>query len=540
MSLSQPNHPGPSTARRWIVGPVIGLFGVVAYLPQCTYPFVYDDVSIISKNPTVTGGAWLDCLTEPYWPRDLGFDPLYRPVTTASLRLNYALFGDRPLGYRVTNALLHAVCSALVALLALRLWPAGRGGGEQRRRGWVGWIAGLVFAVHPLHAEAVALVVGRAELLAALFSLWLIYRHVGYLAGPRRPSIRYHLITTLLLLLAIGSKEHAVLIFPAVVGLDIWARRTGRTRTPFRERVNRLARSRYLGLIAAVAGFLFARWLIFGGHTTLPADLVSPLANPLVSASAVTQVAAAAALLFLALRLFFLPIGLCPIWSVGGFDLPAGPWRADVLIGALLAMAMIGLAIVGLRRRWTTGLLVGLTGLFVILPCHFVPAANWLFAERWLYLPSAFLTLVVVRLISILPRPRAVFAAMLLAVGGLFAINWQYQQSWRSNLDLGRSVIARHPDSYHGLIAYVHGLKDRGELASAKEQIDRLIERFPHSPRSWYYQALLMDALDRPQEALDAIGKYVWVDGPNPLTKELTAVRKRARSRLEGRRARSP
>jgi hypothetical protein len=516
----------------------VGLIGFIAYLPQIGFPFIYDDISIIRRNPTVCGGPWLNCLTQPYWPREVGFDPLYRPVTTFSLRLTYAFVGEEPVTYRVANGLLHAACSALVALLSLRLLAAG--GGRRQVGAWATWIAGLIFAVHPLHAEAVALVVGRAELLAALFSLLLIARHVAHVAGPRGVSVRHHLVMTLLFLLAVGCKEHAVLLLPAVACLDVWARPSGELRITLRQQLDRLARSHYLGLILGLAGFLFVRWLMFGWRTSLPADLVNPLANPLAGASTTMAVSTAPALLFLALRLFVVPVGLCPIWGVGGFDLPQTPWRAEVLVGALLVVIVVVTAIVGLRRRSITALLVALAGLFLILPCHFVPAANWLFAERWLYLPSAFLTLLVARLAAGLARPRLVFAAVLVVATGLFAVNWQYQKSWSSHLDLGHAVLDRHPHSYHGLLVYVHGCKKRGELLEAREQVGRLVGRFPNSSRSWYYQALLMDRLDRPRETLAAIDKYVGVDGPNLLTAELVAARDRARSRLNDEASPSP
>ena len=376
---------------------VVGLAGLASYWPQCRYEFVYDDVRLIVQNPTVTGGPWLDCLSQPFWPRAFSLDPLYRPVTTLSLRLNHALSGDQPFGYRVTNALLHGICSALVALLAARFW----------RNAWSGWGAGMLFAVHPLHAEAVALVVGRAELLSAVFSIGLLYVHLGFLSGSRRPSVKHHLLCASLLLLAIGSKEHAVMMLPGMVFLDAWARRKNRPSQPVRERVNRLAASHYLGMALVVAALFFARWLLFGGRTTLPSDFVDPFANPLVDASWPVKMATAAALLFLAVRLFLLPVDLCPIWSVGGFDLPEGFARTDVWLGVLLAAGIVAAAVLAIRRQSRIGPVPALAGLFLLLPCHFIPAANWLFAERWLYLPSAFLILT----LAGLARGRTAMAA---------------------------------------------------------------------------------------------------------------------------------
>ena len=71
----------------------------------------------------------------------------YRPLTVATFRLNYMLHELEPLGYHLVNVLLHsAVCYLYVLLCGVvfsEVWPA--------------LIAGLLFAVHPIHTEAVSM-----------------------------------------------------------------------------------------------------------------------------------------------------------------------------------------------------------------------------------------------------------------------------------------------------------------------------------------------------------------------------------------------
>ncbi len=494
--------------------------GVTVFLPQCWFDFVYDDTFIIARNPAVRGGAWVDCFTEPYWPRNLGLDPLYRPVTMLTLRLNHALFSDDPFGYRATNAALHGLCSALVAMLAMRSW----------RTRSAGWVAGLLFAVHPVHAEAVSMVVGRGELLAAAFGLTLLYRHQACVERPAPPSTRHHVVSAFLFLLAIGSKENAAALLPCVACLDLVARRADSGRPSLRERLNRVVAKHYLGLIVTLAIFLFARWLIFGGRTTLPPDMVKAYANPLLGTPVATHLATALALLFLSLRLLVMPVGLCPIWSVGGFDLAESFMRVDVLAGAWLGVSLVAVAVAGLWRRWQVGALMACTALSLILPCHFLPAANWLFAERWLYLPSAFVFVAIAGLTARWPRWAA---AAGLAVGLAFLVStWQYQRCWASTSVLMRAVVERHPFGYHGLIGHAGELTTGGRIAEAEPYIVRLRERFPHSPRTWYYVALLMDHAGRPREVLAAIEEFVRLSGPNPLPAALDEARLRAEARL--------
>lgn len=133
------------------------LLACAAYATSLGNGFAYDDQSIVVENAVVTGPASVgQILASPYWgSRKMG--GLYRPFTVATYALNHRVAGLAPFGYHLVNVLLHAAVSALVLLVALE---------------WLGLAgaltAGLLFAVHPIHSEAVSNVVGRAELLAAL------------------------------------------------------------------------------------------------------------------------------------------------------------------------------------------------------------------------------------------------------------------------------------------------------------------------------------------------------------------------------------
>jgi hypothetical protein len=102
-----------------------------------------------------------------------------------SFRLNHAVGGLRPFGYHLVNVALHAAVAALVVLVAVRAGCSSGGGA----------LAGLLFAAMPIHTEAVANVVGRAELLAALFALLAVLlalnrnpRERAGVSGPDTPS----------------------------------------------------------------------------------------------------------------------------------------------------------------------------------------------------------------------------------------------------------------------------------------------------------------------------------------------------------------
>ena len=124
----------------------------------------------------------------------------YRPVTVFTFRLNYLLHELRPLGFHLTNVFLHAGVTLVYHHLAASLVsPLGAG------------LAALLFAVHPVHTEAVTGVVGRAELLCSIFFLLALLQ---YSKGGRSSSVglRRLVWVAALTLLAMLSKEQGITV----------------------------------------------------------------------------------------------------------------------------------------------------------------------------------------------------------------------------------------------------------------------------------------------------------------------------------------
>jgi hypothetical protein len=164
------------------------VLGLACFASSATNQFAYDDQPLIVDNPRIRNltdfrALWLSDwwkLAESGPESNPRRDRLYRPLTLFSLALNYAVHGYRPLGYHVANIALHAAVCLLVWQFARRLVQDEA----------VATVAAVLFAVHPVHAEAVANVVGRAEVLAALFLLLgllvMLPRRGPAGAGPRR------------------------------------------------------------------------------------------------------------------------------------------------------------------------------------------------------------------------------------------------------------------------------------------------------------------------------------------------------------------
>ncbi|XP_061729922.1 protein O-mannosyl-transferase TMTC2 [Cydia pomonella] len=154
------------------------LLAFLLYYNTLDAGFVYDDRRAILSNPDVIGHTPLKALFEnDFWGTPLtdpGSHGSYRPLCVATYRLNYAFSGFKPWSFHFLNVVFHCIATALVVLLARRLMPSSciRVGAA---------VAGLTFAAHPIHTEAVAGVVGRADLAACnlfLISFLLYSEHI--------------------------------------------------------------------------------------------------------------------------------------------------------------------------------------------------------------------------------------------------------------------------------------------------------------------------------------------------------------------------
>ena len=142
---------------------------------MCYRPSILDN-PVISRHSSLSS-----LLTTDYWGVPLthsGSHKSYRPLTSLTFKLNWLLAGPDPLSFHLTNILLHGLVSATFSQLVTSLSPHNPG---------LGHLAGIIFSVLPVHCEAVAGVVGRADMLASLVSLLtlLTHHHQGWsLATP--------------------------------------------------------------------------------------------------------------------------------------------------------------------------------------------------------------------------------------------------------------------------------------------------------------------------------------------------------------------
>jgi hypothetical protein len=393
----------------------VALGAVMVYVGALRNGFALDDVPIIALNPLVHGwsGLWR-AFWEPYWPAALVGD-LYRPLTLATYCLDWHIGSVAWL--HTANLFWHAGVSVAVAALTRR-WTGSAEGAL---------LAGLLFAVHPVHVEAVANIVGRAELMAALFTLLSVY------AACEGDHLWWSLLA---LALGLLSKENAIMA-PALIVLG-WIAGLGR---PDRRRMWAYGWA-WLGLVAV---YLLVRWSILHPYGGL-----SHVAEVFVGASWWEVRLTAIAALSDVARLLVFPLELRVDYSPNERSLVTSPLDPRFALGLLCAVVWAALVTLAWRRRRRVEAFgLAWTGI------AFLPVANLLFptgvlvAERTLYLPSAGLIVTAGAWLKDLSRPRlALIAAGVLLLGG--ARTALRVPVWRNSRTVALSVLEDSPRSYSG------------------------------------------------------------------------------------------
>ncbi len=152
---------------------IIALASILVYSNTLFMDFVWDDIPFIKGNKFITNIEKIPYLfTAHLWKGVDGFfrGDYYRPIYALSFAIDHIFWKENPLGYHITNILLHAMASIAVYLLALRILSNNT----------AAFVAGLVFSVHPSHVEAVAWITGRNNMLLVIFVVFSVYFYTLY------------------------------------------------------------------------------------------------------------------------------------------------------------------------------------------------------------------------------------------------------------------------------------------------------------------------------------------------------------------------
>ena len=327
--------------------------------------FAFDDTAIIRGNPRVHSlDGWWRLFAQTYWPPELGAS-MYRPLTMLGFALQWAVGKGHPLPFHLASVLLYAALCVAVHRLARRMLPA-----------MAALVAASLFAVHPVHVEAVANVVGQSELLVALA---VVLACVRWIDARRRggPGLADLAVLVLLYAVAALSKEHGMLLPGFVALTELCVIRDSR---PVAHRVRALAPAALVLALAGIALFL-VRLPIRGafGHDSRHIALLGTTAGE--------RVWMMLAIVPHWVRLLVWPAQLSADYSPPMIPIVRQPGAA-VIPGVLALLVTLVLALVPWRGRRRVAFSLLWCALALVLFTNVLVVTGVLIAERALLLAS--------------------------------------------------------------------------------------------------------------------------------------------------------
>lgn len=349
---------------------VVAFLAIIASITSVMNGFALDDNHIILNNDRVHSLANLPYLFgQTYWPPSEGAS-LYRPLTMVLFTLEWAIGRGSPLPFHAANIVLYAL--ACVALFRLMRTIVDTD---------VALLATALFAAHPVHTEAVANVVGQAELLVALFLFIAVER---YITARRSGSLsaRDTLTITGCYAAALVSKEHSLVLPAMLAASELIIRRPGEN---LQQRVRQTAPTYVLLLLVAIA-FIIVRTMVVGAFRAGGTNEI--LTGHSFSGRVFTMLNVTMDWL----RLLVWPAQLSADYSYPRTHLATGP-EITMLPGLLVIIGCALLAWRFRRQQPVVTLAMLWIAITMAVPSNLIMMTGFILAERTLFLASAAVTL---------------------------------------------------------------------------------------------------------------------------------------------------
>ncbi len=356
---------------------VVALVAAFVYANALANRFALDDNDVVLNNPLVhhLAGMW-QAFAHSYWPEATGAGQ-YRPLTMSTFALDWVLSGGNAAWLHAANVLWHvAACLLLWRVLADLTSRSGA------------LVGALVFAVHPVHVEAVSNLVGRSDVICAAFTLaaLLAHRRRLWIAVPCYAAALFAKESGITF---IGLAMASDLLLPGP--LAVWQSEPAPPKQHLR---------------TSLPANLVARWPLYAGYAAVTAAYTAiiarlfrdmPLvrvAEPWMHASAAERLLTVARIVPEYVRLLLVPLQLHVDYMPRSIEVVQQP-----TLGVLAGLAIVIAAVIVTIRTWRRAPPVAFA--LLAFACTIAPVANVFFAsgvlvaERTLYLPSMGLAVLV-------------------------------------------------------------------------------------------------------------------------------------------------
>jgi len=503
----------------WLIPVLIVLVTSAAFLPALQNQFLrWDDHKNFLGNPYYRGLGWIHLRW--MWTTHLGH---YIPLTWMTLGLDYVLWGMNPLGYHLTNLLLHAANAVLFYFVAFRILGLGLPDPGDRRQADLVLSAGftaLVFAIHPLRVESVAWVTERRDVLSGLFYLSAILIYLRTCERGERGRGWYWAAVGLFAC-ALLSKSMVVNLPIVLLILDVYPlRRLGGAIGWWSEPARRVYVEKIPFVLLATAAAAIA----------VMAQLSVHAAASLAQLSVPGRVAVSAYGLSFYLWKMVVPLNLSPLYPLSPI---VNPWAMPFVLSYTMVLAITAIAL-ALRRRvpglpaaWSAYVVVLLPvlGIFQSGPQIAADRYTYLASLGWAILAGACLLFCwrISRTSTTgTPTTLPIAGVAICVVAGLGVLTWNQVHIWHDSERLWTYTVAIHPNSSLAQFSLGIVLSAQGKPTEAIEHFQKGLQLRPDEPSAHtnlgvalIQQGKLADAIEHFRQAVriypdDALAHTNW------------------------------
>lgn len=453
--------------RRLLAAATVFVIGFGVYAASLGNGFAYDDVAVVQGDDRVKQFLIGPIFRNPYWATP-GF-ALYRPLVTLSFAVDWAISNGDAAWFHAVNSLWHALASVTVFALLLAWFKTGPS-----------LMGGLLFAVHPVHVEAVANVVGRAELMATAL---LVAACACWAHGWPRQRVARTVTVVVLFALATLCKESAV-VLPGLLVLIDAARGEWKS---FRDLPSyvRWRAPELLALTLVVFGALVLRTAVAGALAPTELDPVMEVLR-----STGDRVRSALQIWPHFVRLMFFPVTLLADYAPRVL-MPADGWTASALLGLTILATLLLTGLLLLQRGRGLAALTLLWFPVAVLPvANLVVPIGVLLAERTLYLPSIAICFAAAALAALVAAQelrvqRALLAASVVVLA-LLALRTNLRiPDWDSTDQILLAQLRDRPDSFR---AHWHAAR----IERRANRVQAALARYSQAVQLWPFRERLI------------------------------------------------
>ena len=417
---------------------VLAVVTIFAYRPAWNGGLLWDDDVYITNN---------ELLTAPDGLRRIWFSldspSQYFPLVYTTFRIEHAVWGLDPTGYHWVNLLLHIANALLVWLVLARLKVPGA------------WLAGAIFALHPVQVESVAWITERENVLMGFFFLLTLLAWVAFLDEKTKRPWLYYGLALILYLLALSAKTTACTL-PVALFLILWLQ----NKRISWERIFQIIPFLILGIASGLLAIWWERY--HQGTSRAIFAFLSPIERLLVASRAIwfylSKLAWPSNLTF-----------IYPRWDIAPTHLLNYAW--------LLAGVFVCVAIYFLRRY--VGRCVEVAAAFFIATLSPVLGFIMLYTFRYTFVadhyqylacigPIALASAGLVNLADVSKNSRTlIFSVALCVVALLATLTWRQAAMYGNIETLWRTTLSRNPSCWmaHNNLGIV--LFEKGQLDDA-------------------------------------------------------------------------